>query len=101
MFYNDFFLVSFTTISYKIFSGGFAMEQEAVVDIGRDETVVKPSTRRRRCKRLNEEKKSRYFDSRMKVGKPPFVLTGNLVQWTPPRSPYNLIQVGFILMSVY
>ena len=53
-----------------------------------------PSVKKRRCcRRQNDVNVSRYFKGRKKPSKPPFVLTGRVVKWTPPKSPYNLIQV--------
>ena len=66
-------------------------------------TVVK-----RRCARKaskTESTKSRYFSDKKLQAKPPFILSGNVAKWTPPKSPYNLIQVctnypkGFLSFS--
>ena len=57
--------------------------------------VVKQSPVKRRCHRnaaKTEETKSRYFKNRKKETSP-IVLSGKVAKWTPPKSPYNLIQV--------
>jgi hypothetical protein len=56
--------------------------------------VVKQSPVKRRCHRnaKTEETKSRYFTNRKKETSP-IVLSGKVAKWTPPKSPYNLIQV--------
>ena len=66
-----------------------------------DDDVVADATlsskERRCCRRQNVVVHvSRYFKGCKKPAKPPFVLTGKAVKWTPPKSPYNLIQVARI-----
>ena len=43
--------------------------------------------------------KSRYFENRKECRS--LILSGNVAKWTPPKSPYNLIQVqlNFLLVN--
>ena len=64
-------------------------------DSNQNSDVAKHSPVKRRCHRKTsktEETKSRYFTNR-KMETSQIVFSGKVDRWTPPKSPYNLIQV--------
>ena len=81
-------------------SSAEAMKEAQASDDDDDVADATPTSKERRCCRRQNVvvHVSRYFKGRKSPVKPPFVLTGKAVKWTPPKSPYNLIQVVGIIV---
>jgi hypothetical protein len=68
-------------------------------DVDSATDVVKTTSGKRRCCKRRNVQVSRYFKGLQKSTKPPFILSGRTNQWTPPKSPYNLIQVSVFILG--